>query len=157
MNVITADSFTGLVAIALERMAFVITEPAEITPAEVLVDVAACAAVEIANGDGGPARTILVAASAGMVREVAAGMMGVGAEEIDVDEHALATVSELANILGGELIMLLTGGDEQLSLGLPRQVSDEAAGTLVDKTGADGISVVLGGDEGRLLVVVRTN
>lgn len=156
MNVITSDTFTGLVAIALERMAFVITEPAEVTAAEVLVDAAAGAAVDISNGEAGPGRTILVVATAGMVREVAAGMMGVGADEIDVDEHALATVSELANILGGELIMLLTGGDEQLSLGLPRQVSDEAAGALVDRADAEGFSVVLGCDEGRLLVVVRT-
>lgn len=152
MNSVTADSFAGLVALALERMAFVITEPLDTTPAEVLVKAAAHAAVEAA----GTGRYVVgVSATPGMVREVASGMMGMDADDIDVDDHARATVAELANIFGGELIMLLTSGDSQMSLGLPRDIGDDEAGGLLDQANERGFTCVLGSDAGSLLVTVR--
>lgn len=151
MNAVTADSFAGLVGVALERMAFVVTEPSEQTPAEVLVKAAAHAVIEL----GGPAHYVVaVSATAGMVREVAAGMMGMDSEEIDVDDHGRATVGELANILGGELVMLLTNGDEPMALGLPRDATDEEAGELLDRAIARGFCCVLGSEAGSLLVAV---
>lgn len=153
-NAVTADSFAGLVALALERMAFVITEGIDQTAAEVLVKAAAHAAIEI-KGSG---RYVLcVSATPGLVREVASGMMGTEADEIDVDDHGRATVGELANILGGELIMLLTSGDGQMALGLPRDVTDEEAGQLLDRAAEGGITCVLGSDAGSLLVAVHSD
>lgn len=152
MNAVTADSFAGLVALALERMAFVITEAVDQTAAEVLVKAAAHAAIEI---KGSERYVLCVSATPGLVREVASGMMGMDADEIDVDDHGRATVGELANILGGELIMLLTNGDGQMALGLPRDVTDEEAGQLLDRAADRGFSCVLGSDAGTLLVAVH--
>jgi len=152
MNAVTADSFAGLVALALERMAFVITEPVDQTAAEVLVKAAAHAAIEIR---GSERYVLCLSATPGLVREVASGMMGMDADEIDVDDHGRATVGELANILGGELIMLLTNGDGQMALGLPRDVTDEEAGQLLDRAADQGFSCVLGSDSGTLLVAVH--
>jgi hypothetical protein len=89
-----------------------------------------------------------------MIREVAAGMMGLDETEIDVDDHGRATVAELANILGGELIMLLTSGDAQMALSLPQEADDELAGSCLDAAMHRGIRCVLGSDNGRLLVTV---
>ncbi|MBL8753279.1 MAG: chemotaxis protein CheX [Planctomycetes bacterium] len=151
MATVTADSFLGLATMALERMAFVITTPSEDTPGEVLVDCVAHAVIE-ATGDH--SYTLCVSASPGMVKEIASGMMGVDPDEIDVDDHARATVGELANILGGELVMLVTAGDSQMSLSLPTETSDEAAGALLDRSAQHGFQCVLAGDTGRLLLTV---
>lgn len=152
MNTVSAETFGDLVALALERMAFVITEPLEQTPAEVLVKAAAHAAID---ATGAEHYVVCVSATPGMVREVASGMMGMDADEIDVDDHGRATVAELANILGGELIMLLTSGDSQMSLALPRDVDDDEAGNLLDHAIQRGFVVVVGSEAGSLLVSVR--
>jgi CheY-specific phosphatase CheX len=151
MGTVTSDSFCGLVIQALERMAFVLAEPIELTPGEVLASCVAHAAIDL---DGETPYRLCVAATPGMVREIAAGMMGIDAEEIDVDEHAAATVAELANVLGGELIMLLTSGVAAASLGLPSPVDGDAVGAVLDDP-ADGFAFVLGGDAGQLLVCAR--
>lgn len=151
MNAVTADSFAGLVGMALERMAFVVTEPMADSAAEVLVKAVAHAVIEL---DGSGHHVVAVSATAGMIREVAAGMMGMDSEEIDVDDHGRATVGELANILGGELVMLLTNGDEAMTLGLPRDATDEEAGDLLDRANARGFCCVLGNEAGSLLVSV---
>lgn len=151
MNAVTADSFAGLVGVALERMAFVVTEASEQTPAEVLVKAAAHATIELRGQNN---YFVIVSATAGMIREVASGMMGMDSEEIDVDDHGRATVAELANILGGELVMLLTNGDEPMALSLPRDTTDEEAGNLLDRAQADGFCCVVGSEAGSLLVAV---
>jgi CheY-specific phosphatase CheX len=152
MNAVTADSFAGLVALALERMAFLITEPVDQAAAEVLVKAAAHAAIEI---KGSERHVLCVSATPGLVREVASGMMGVDADEIDVDDHGRATVGELANILGGELVMLMTSGEGEMALGLPREVTDEEAGQLLDRASENGFSCVVGSDACMLLVAVH--
>jgi hypothetical protein len=151
MATVTADSFHGLATMALERMAFVITTPTDDTAGEVLVDCVAHALIE-AKGD--ESFTLCVSATPGMVREVASGMMGMDPADIDVDDHARATVGELANIFGGELVMLVTGGDSQMSLGLPVETTDEFVGTMLDRSAQVGFQCVLAGDTGRLLVTV---
>ena len=85
MHAVTADSFAGLVALALERMAFVSTEPIEKTPAEVLVNAAAHATIELRGSHG---FTVTVSATAGMVREVAAGYAGPVTVEASTVTHA---------------------------------------------------------------------
>lgn len=152
MNTVTSDRFAELVSRALERMAFVITEPSPATPGEVL---AGCTAHAILQLGGAKSHTLGVSATAGMVREVAAGMMGLDESEIEVDDHAAATVAELANVLGGELVMQLTAGEEQMGLGLPREASDAQALALLDREHDGGFHVAVRSDAGELLVVVR--
>ncbi len=151
MSSVTTDRFSGLAAMALERMAFVITQPCIDTPGEVLVHCVAHARLEL-QGEG--AHSLCVSASPGMVKEIASGMMGMEPEDIDVDDHARATVTEIANILGGELMMLLTDGESQMSLGLPNEITDEAAGKFLDRSTASGFQCSLESNCGRLLVSV---
>lgn len=152
MSSVTADSFAGLVALALERMAFVVVEPGDTDREEVLDGCIAHACVRIS---GEVERVVCVSASSGLVSEVAAGMMGIDVTEIDAAEHGVATVAELANVLGGELVMLLTGGDSTLTLGLPREVDAAEARECLARSSDKGFAVVLGADTGRLLVVVH--
>lgn len=161
MSTITATDFQATAANALERMAFVITEPGLETAGEVLANAGYSALIEITGeepGDVTPAY-LVVSATRGFVGEVAAGMMGMDPGEIDVDEHGEATVAELANILGGELVMAMGGDERPLRLGLPQSVTDEAAGTRIDAVadGKHGWTCVLKSESGLLLVGCRTH
>jgi CheY-specific phosphatase CheX len=150
MNPVTADSFAGLAVLALERMAFVVTEPTGDEPQEVLSDCLAHAIVEMRGGEN---RTLALGLSAEMVRDVASGMMGVEPAEIHPVDHARAAADELANVLAGELVMLLTGGDVQVTLGLPREASAAEVAALLDD--GEATRIVLASDTGRALLVVR--
>jgi CheY-specific phosphatase CheX len=152
MNAVTSDSFAGLIAMALERMAFVSVDRQDITPAEALVGCSAHARVDLTGTEN---YAVSLSATPGMVREIASGMMGLDSEEIDADEQGFATVSEIANVVAGELIMLLTGGDTPMSLGLPREATDAEIGAMLDDAGRTGFELVFAGDAGRLLVIVR--
>ena len=149
---VVPDRFAHLVGRALERMAFVITERLSTPPGELLAGCAAHAMLELR---GAANATLCVSATPGMVREIASGMLGVDAEEIDVDHHAVATVAELANVLGGELVMQLTGGDTPTSVGLPREAGAGEAGALLQSGAAAAFHVALRSEGGQLLVVVR--
>jgi len=151
MHTIGAESFTGVLASALERMAFVICDPCDETPGEVMAKSIAHAVV----GATGPvAVKLCVSATAGLVGEVASGMLGIDSEDLDVDEHARAVVTELANIFGGELVMKMTEGEEGMVLSLPQEVGDDEAGALLDRVDAGGFAICLGTDTGQLLVTV---
>jgi hypothetical protein len=151
MNAFAIDSFTGIVSHALERMAFVIAEPSEAPPAAALAECVAHANI-VLRGLG--QHTLTVAATPGMVREFASGMLGVDVDEVDVAEHADAAVGELANVLAGELVMMATAGDSPASLGLPRQIAAAEAAQQLAVAEATGFCVVLQSDLGKLIVLV---
>lgn len=59
-------------------------------------------------------------ASEGFLTELASSMLGTEPDEVDVHEEGVQALLELANILGGEVVMALGGEhDESLGLGLP--------------------------------------
>ena len=157
MTTITAQDFQATAANALERMAFVFTEPATETLGEVLAHACAHATIEI-SGDSHRA-WILVSATRGFLGEVAASMMGVEAEEIDIDEHAEATVHELANVLGGELVMAMGGADTPLRLSLFETLDDATVGERIDEvsSGEHGWTTVLKADSGFLMIACRSH
>lgn len=152
MDVITADNFAGIVARALERMAFFVAEPRDDAPAQLVGSCGAHAAIDLR---GTPGYELCVSATAELVREVASGMLGIEAEEVDAAHHGPATVAELANVFGGELMMLLTGGESEMSLGLPRDVTADVAAAIVGHAATDGFCVVVGSGAGRLLLAAR--
>lgn len=151
MNAFAIDSFAGIASHALERMAFVITEPSTDAPAQALAECVAHATI-VLRGLG--QHSLTVSATPGMVREFASGMLGVDVDEIDVAEHAQAAVGELANVLAGELVMMATAGDAPASLGIPSATSAEEAARLLGVAEATGFFVVLRSDLGKLLVLV---
>ncbi len=153
MNAVTGSDFSKTVRSALERMAFVNTEPGEDTAGEVLAQAFGHAVVDIAAPSS--RMTLVVSATPGMIREIAGGMMGLEPEEVDIDEHGRATLAELANILGGELVMKLGGETIEMRMGLPGEATDETTGAHLDHIGAGhGWACVIAGDTGRLLVAM---
>lgn len=152
MDVITATGFARVVAQALERMAFVVVEPGDEAPAQVVSACTSHAAIDVRGVRG---YELCVSATPDLVREVASGMLGVEADEVDADRHGQATVGELANVFAGELMMLLTGGDLDMWLGLPHDVPAAIAAAIAEQASADGFCVVVGSGTGRLLLAVR--
>ncbi|HEB52786.1 MAG TPA: hypothetical protein ENI87_05985 [bacterium] len=148
---VTSESLQGMVTNALERMAFVFAEESALTVGEVLAQAAAHAEVEL-RGEQNLAVT--VSATAGLVQEIASSMMGCEPDEIDVDDHGVATVSELANVFGGELVVQFGEQDQELSIGLPCELTDEDAGGRIDRATAAGLTCIVASDDGALLVTV---
>ena len=153
MMSVSTDCLAGLVTNALQRMAFVFAEPATMTAGEVLATAVAHASIDLR---GGTNYVVTVSATAGMVQEIASGMMGCEPDEIDVDDHGRATVAELANIFGGELVMQLATEASGLLIGLPRDVLDDEAGRLADSAKPAGLCCVVSSDMGQMIVTVAT-
>lgn len=97
---------------SLERMAFILADPCEAS-----VDEGALKRRIDFRGPG-VVGELIIAASEGLAREAASGMTGLEAAEFD--EEALCKVlDELANIIGGEVVVLLGGREKPFKLGLP--------------------------------------
>lgn len=136
-------------ALALERMAFVIAEPLDIDPVAELPNASHRAVIDI---DGERTGFVLVAATDGFVREIAAGMLGIDFEEVVVEEHGEATVLELANVLGGHAIHEGDGDESTLRLCLPRIESQERCHELLLEAMANGFAGVVAAEQGRLVL-----
>lgn len=151
MATIRSESFASTIATALERMAFVITEPSPETPGEVLAIAEYHSLIEL-DSEHHEAFVVL-SASPGFLQEVAAGMLGLDPSEVDASEHGEAVIKELANILGGEVIMALGGAQSPYRLGLPEMIDDATTNARMDTVEeAGGFAVVLASETGRLLV-----
>lgn len=151
MMTVSTDGLQELVSNALERMAFVFVESCSTTAGEMIACAAAHSSIELRGTQN---YVVTVTATPGFVAEVASGMMGCDADEIDVDDHGPATVSELANIFGGELVMLMADEDEGMLIGLPRDVSDEDAGSYADRAAENGRVCIVSAEDGELMVSV---
>jgi hypothetical protein len=102
---------------ALERTAMVIADIAEEEDADLLPPLDEAAFVDY----DGPCRgRVWIAASDGFGASVAASLLGVDPSEVPADQ-AGAMIDELANILGGSVILDLGGDDCPFRLGLPRR------------------------------------
>jgi CheY-specific phosphatase CheX len=153
MEAVAAMNVADVVARALERMAFVVVAPSAVTVGEVLARGSVHAGIELR---GTTSLRLQISATDGLVREIAAGMLGCDESEVDLDEHGGATVAELANVIGGELVMGLTASDESMTIGLPRELGDEEAGDWSDRASREGLVVVLGNGGGVLLVTLQS-
>ncbi|MBL8725704.1 MAG: hypothetical protein JNK49_16800 [Planctomycetes bacterium] len=132
---------------ALERMAFLIADPVDRAPVDVLPETRHAARVAIRGG--AEASWLVVAVSDTFATDVAAGLLGCDAAELVGDSHGEAAVAELANVFGGQLLMALGGDRLPLRLGLPEPLSDSDAARLV--LGAEW-SGVLAGERGSLVL-----
>jgi len=119
MNPLTVESLNELTVEALARTAFVIAEAVDPEEAAELPEATCFTRIEY----GGPVSGwVGFAASEGFVRELAASLLGVEAEDIDMSVEGADAFRELANIVGGSVILALGGDERNLSLGLPEQV-----------------------------------
>tara|TARA_R110002072_G_scaffold228234_12_gene385375 strand:+ start:6387 stop:6851 length:465 start_codon:yes stop_codon:yes gene_type:complete len=154
MLTISSDNLGELVGSALQRMAFVFCDPADSTGGEVLAVAKSHAWIELR---GNPSYVVTVSATPGFIQEVASGMMGCEPEDIDVDEHGRATVAELANIFGGELVMQLASQDDGMMIGLPRELDDEEMSICMEAAATAGQSTILETELGQLMVCFLSN
>lgn len=152
MTAIVSEVFLATVANALERMAFVVVEPAGCDAAEVLAASSCCASIGLQHDDG--AGAVLVAATDGFLREFIAGMLGQEAEAIDLGEYGEVAVMELANVLGGEAVMAVGGCESPLRLDLPKAITTGAAAALLARiTAAAGhFACTLQSECGRIMI-----
>lgn len=120
MTDITHEKLAELVVEALERTAFLISDP--ISDEEASSYGAPTWFSTIAY-HGGSKGNIYLSATEGFVRELAASLLGVEADEVDLETHGRDAINELANIVGGSVTLELGSETNQFSLGLPESAS----------------------------------
>lgn len=114
MNSITAQMLTDATISALERTAMVLAEPG--SPDQPSEPVTRFAQIRYSGPSQG---ALTLGANEGFLREVAASLLGVETSEVDVDVQGMDALRELANILGGSVILAMSGETCRFSLGLP--------------------------------------
>ena len=120
MSELTSDCIGDLVVDALERTAFVL---AETVPASDAMDnfqpnhFAKIGFTGVANG------CIILAADTEFVSEVASSLLGVEPEDVDPDKEGRDALGELANIVGGSIIIEFGGEDQNYEYGLPTSLT----------------------------------
>ncbi|MGC6488662.1 MAG: hypothetical protein ACON4Z_13530 [Planctomycetota bacterium] len=138
-----------VVADVLEQMAFVFVDDATSSAAEVLAEAAARARLPL---EGAADAAVLVAATAGLVREVASGMTGCELAEVDAEAYGPAVVAELANVFGGEWVLRRAGSGGDGKVGLPRALCAAEASALLQRAQERGAVVALESELGALVV-----
>ena len=131
MTNVTNQRIGELVVDALERTAFVLvdildeSEAAELPAPTKFVKIAFSGA---ANGH------VVLAATPGFTVELASSILGVEAEEVDPDKEGVDALSELANIVGGSIILELGGENQYIKYGLPTPINSEAAKSVLQNS-----------------------
>lgn len=126
MKTIDATALADMTVSILERTAMVTAEPAT----EGHVHPRPTRFARIAYR--GPSRgTLVVGANDGFLREFAAGMLGIENADVDVASQGDDVLTEMANTLGGSVILALSGDSCEYLLGLPELVpaADVSAAT----------------------------
>ena len=124
MLTVSRTSLEEIVTRALERMTFTVVEPGEAAVADAVARAASHAVIELR---GPRSYFVTVSASAGMVREVASGMLGCEPKDVDPKRHGEAVVTELSNVFGGELVIQMSTERDGLRIGLPQSAAPPEA------------------------------
>lgn len=130
MRELTSDALVRLTSIALERTAFLMAEPAESSSdadmpgrAAPLPPAARYAKIDYRGPERGE---VVLVASDGFVKKLAAGLLGSEPEDVDAGTAGVDALRELANIVAGSLICELGGERCPFSIGLPAACGNEA-------------------------------
>ena len=119
MSNITPDRLEELVTEALERTCFMVSDPSdEASAAGQGYEFSHCARIAYS---GPAAGHVFVVASDGFIEELASSLLGCEPEEINLDVEGRDAIKELANIMGGSVILELGGDNCEYSLGLPEE------------------------------------
>lgn len=122
MTAITSDKLAGLVVEALERTAFLISDPISDEEASGYREPTWFSTIAYHGGSKG---SIYLAATEGFVMELASSLLGVDAEEVDLQTQGRDAINELANIVGGSVTLELGNETAQFSLGLPESATGD--------------------------------
>jgi len=121
MNMITPDRLAELTVRALERTAFMMADPVPVEPSA-LAAAGRCAAIRYSGPGSG---IVTLRTTDDFLQALVANLLGVEADEAQIESYAQDALSELTNILGGSVISELGGRECVYSLGLP-QLSEPA-------------------------------
>jgi chemotaxis protein CheY-P-specific phosphatase CheC len=120
MTAITSDKLGELVVEALERTAFLISDPIDSDDASSYGEPTWFSTIAYHGGSKGE---IYLSATEGFVLELASSLLGVDADEVDLQTQGRDAINELANIVGGSVTLELGNETSQFSLGLPESAS----------------------------------
>ena len=146
MNTPNADSLTDATLSALERTAMVLAEPAIDTQG--LEAATRFARISYAGPGTG---TLTLSANDAFLRDLAASLLGVEPDEVDVADHGIDALKEMTNILGGSVIVALSEDSCEYSLGLPETVS-KADDSIVDDNSQASVECTVVAEDGLLSV-----
>lgn len=124
MNELNSERLATLVTEALERTAFVISEPISQEDATEYPKLTHFTKIRY---HGPTIGHVHLAASEGFVRELASSLLGVEPENISPDKEGKDALTELANIMGGSVILDMGGENCEFSLGLPESINSSDA------------------------------
>jgi len=146
---IDADRLGELVVDALERTAFLIVDACdeEDLPGPFRIQRRARIAIT-GMGDG----TVWLDADDGFVCELAAGLLGCDSDEVDAATTGREALTELANIVGGSVVVALGGEDREYRLGLPESFDADAESAPATGTAPGSVRALLASDEGAIAV-----
>ena len=122
MNNLTASRIGELVVEALERTAFLLADTIDEVEAAELPAATRFARITFSGAAEG---SIVLSASEGFVQELASSLLGVEPDQVDPDNEGRDALNELANIVGGSVILQLGGAEKQYQYGLPRALAKE--------------------------------
>ncbi len=114
MNTINPQTLIEATISALERTAMMLVEP--IGSKDVPPKPTKFARIHYRGPSKG---TLMLGATDGFVRELAASLLGVELSEVSVDIEGTDALKELSNILGGSIVLAMSGETCDYSLGLP--------------------------------------
>lgn len=117
MNTITASSLAEMTICMLERTAMVLAEPAP--EGHDLPPSTRSARITYRGPSEG---TLYLIATELFLCELAASLLGVEIGDVNVDTHGNDALREMANIVGGSVILAMSGEICEYSLGLPELV-----------------------------------
>jgi CheY-specific phosphatase CheX len=124
MKDLSKETIQDLVSHILETMAFVLVEPSDeaVRPEELHH-------ARISFYGPEESTDILLSASEGFLLELASSMLGMEPEEIDPGVEGVQALSELANVVCGEVVLSLGGETDVFSQGIPESLDkpDEVA------------------------------
>jgi chemotaxis phosphatase CheX-like protein len=110
------DRMLEILATSLERIAFVVTDPLDLPP-----DHDPDRHASISFDSEGLCGDIYLSADDIFLGELASNLLGVDEDEVS-DEERHQALTELANIVGGEIIVALGAAEDDFRLGLPQRV-----------------------------------
>ncbi len=128
MTELTPETLNRITIEALERTAFVLVDPCD--PGET-AEPTRHARIRFTGPTTG---TMTVSASDGFLSELASSLLGVEAEDIDIETEGLDAIRELSNILGGSVLNDIGGQESTFSLGLPELVETDSGDAGITAT-----------------------
>lgn len=117
---LNTEDLQSLMGQTLERAAFVLTDPTEVIETDKFDQHA-----RISYTSEAEEADVYLSATTGFLREFASSLLGIEEDDPSIDSELVHAISELANILAGEIVVQLGGEDTRFVLGVPEACVDD--------------------------------